>query len=343
LQGNQLNVTIFGAGSIGCYLGGQLAHAGMKVRLIGRERFKTAIKENDLTLTHYARDKITVRENLVFDLGVAGPQDNADADIVLITVKSQDSETAGKELAGILKKDTIVISFQNGVGNAETLKTAMPGHIVLGGMVPFNVTGTGPGKFHCGTEGNLAVETIDNENLVAMQAAFARAGQDCDLSEDIKAVQWGKLLVNLNNALNALAGVPLKTCLAEKEYRTALASMIEEALGILKHAGIKPANFGKNSIDKTLKVLRLPNWLYRLIMNSIVKIDASARSSMLDDLEAGRTPEIDYLQGEVVKLATDIGMSAPINEKVIKLVHEAFAEGQSPKMDGREILRAITL
>ncbi len=344
MKGKQLNVTIFGAGSIGCYLGGQLASAGMKVRLIGRERFKTAIEENGLTLTHYARDTITVRENLVFDLDVSSPEDvdNIDTDIVLITVKSQDSETAGKALAGILKKDTIVISFQNGVGNAETLKSAMPGHTVLGGMVPFNVTGKGPGQFHCGTEGNLAIEAIDDENLVALQAAFARAGQDCDLSEDIKAVQWGKLLVNLNNALNALAGVPLKTCLAEKEYRTALANMIEEALEILKTAGIKPANFGKNSIDKTLKVLRLPNWLYRLIMNSIVKIDASARSSMLDDLEAGRMPEIDYLQGEVVRLANDIGMSAPINEKVIKLVHAAFAEERSPKMSGREILRAIT-
>ncbi|UTW56091.1 2-dehydropantoate 2-reductase [Kordiimonas sp. SCSIO 12610] len=339
MKDNQLNVTIFGAGSIGCYLGGQLASAGMKVRLIGRERFKAAIEENGLTLTHYARNSLFISENLTFDLDAS---DASDADIVLITVKSQDSETAGRELANILDKEAIIISFQNGIGNADALRSVMPDHRVLGGMVPFNVTGTGAGRFHCGTEGNLAVEAMDSDALRALQAAFEQVGQGCDLKEDIKAVQWGKLLVNLNNALNTLAGVPLKTCLAERDYRTALASMIDEALGILKVAGITPANFGKNSIDKTLKVLRLPNWLYRLIMNSIVKIDANARSSMLDDLEAGRAPEVDYLQGEVVKLALQVGESAPISETVMALVKDAFEKGKSPKLSGAEILKAIT-
>ena len=69
----------------------------------------------------------------------------------------------------------------------------------------------------------------------------------------------------------------------------------------------------------------------------MIKIDAAARSSMLDDLEAGRDPEIDYLQGEIVRLAKKHGRTAPINARMIEAVHAAFAAGASPKMTGKEI------
>jgi len=334
-----LNVAVFGAGSIGCYVGGQLASAGANIRLIGRERFKKAIEQNGLNLTHYARDPINVGAgDIAFDLDC---HDATDADIVLITVKSQDTYAAGQELAKTLNKDTLVISFQNGIGNADCLRDAMPGFTVLGGMVPFNVTGTGPGKLHCGTEGDLWVENHGSPALAEMQHLFQIRDQGCALSNDIAATQWGKLLVNLNNAMNTLCGIPLKACLGQREYRLALAAMIEEALGVLHEAGIKPAKFGKNTPEKMIKVLRLPNLIYRIIMNSVVKIDANARSSMLDDLEAGRTTEIDYLQGEIVKLAAAKGAKAPINATIMSLVKQAFEGGKSPMMSGTDILKAI--
>jgi 2-dehydropantoate 2-reductase len=253
-------------------------------------------------------------------------------------VKSQDTKAAGQELAKFLNKDAIVISFQNGIGNADTLQEVMPDYTVLGAMVPFNVTGNGPGRFHCGTEGDLWVEQHPTSILLELQSMFQSIEQGCILSDDIKAVQWGKLLVNLNNAMNTLAGLPLKACLIQRDYRKALAFMIEEALGILKAANIKPAKFGKSTPEKMIKVLRLPNFLYRLIMNSIVKIDDDARSSMLDDLDAGRVSEIDYLQGEIVKLAQKGHQQAPVNEIIMKLVREAFTKGASPKMSGADLL-----
>ncbi len=76
-------------------------------------------------------------------------------------------------------------------------------------------------------------------------------------------------------------------------------------------------------------------------MNSVVKIDANARSSMLDDLEAAPTTEIDYLQGEIVKLAAAKGAKAPINATIMSLVKQAFEGGKSPRMSGTDILKAI--
>ena len=127
----------------------------------------------------------------------------------------------------------------------------------------------------------------------------------------------------------------------QRDYRRALAALIDEGLTIVRASGVDPADFGKTSADKMIKILRLPNFIYSIIMSKIVKIDSTALSSMLDDLEMGRESEIDYLQGEIVKLAQQIGQSAPYNKKILKLVNQAFKEGKSPKMSGADLYHAL--
>ena len=127
----------------------------------------------------------------------------------------------------------------------------------------------------------------------------------------------------------------------QRDYRRALAALIDEGLTIIRASGVEPADFGKTSADKMIKILRLPNFIYGFIMNRIVKIDENARSSMLDDLEMGRDSEVSYLQGEVVKLAQKIGQSAPYNKKILELVNQAFIEGKSPSMSGTDLYRAL--
>jgi len=276
-----MKIAIFGAGSIGCYLGGQLAHAGAEVIFIGRQKFKSEIEANGLTLTHFERDEIALTpDQFTFSLDA---KDIGSADIILLTTKSQDTLKAAQAIKVHAKADAITISFQNGVSNPDVLRSILSQE-VLGAVVPFNVTGKGPGKFHCGTEGDLTVENIDDLRLVTLQNLFVKAGQGFIISNNILAVQWGKLLVNLNNALNTLTGGTLKAGLLQRDYRKALSMIISEALGVVRGAGIEPANFGKASPAKMIKILRLPNFLYAGSMNKIVKIDAAARSSMLDDL-----------------------------------------------------------
>lgn len=330
-----LKITVFGAGSVGCYVGGQLVHAGAQVCFIGRTRYQKDLTEHGLTLTHYARDTVHIAADKIdFQTEAANLQD---ADVVLVTVKSRDTEEAGRTLNERLNRDALVISLQNGVDNADRLRRAMPAYNVLAGMVPFNVTGTGPGAFHCGTEGDLCIESDTSATLIRLQEAFLRSGQGCVLSPNIAAVQWGKLLINLNNALNTLAGNTLYAGLMQRDYRRALALMVEEALCIVSHAGIHPEKFGKATPEKMIRILRLPNWLYGVVMNRVLKIDTSARSSMLDDLETGRESEIDYLQGAIVRLARKTGQEAPINASVLRKVKEAFAKGESPRMTGSDI------
>ena len=334
-KSDQLRVAVFGAGSIGCYLGGQLALGGAHVTFIGRARFQVDLSKNGLTLTHFERSKFHVPfERFEF---ATDPAALKNADIVLVCVKSQDSADAAAQILPHIKPGSMIISFQNGVSNPEVLSEGLPGHVVLGGVVPFNVTGTGPGRFHCGTEGDLVVQDHADPRLASLKIAFEACGQALILAADINAVQWGKLLVNLNNALNALSGGTLHEGLSQRAYRMSLALMIEEGLTVLNGAGIKPAQFGKASIHQTLKILRLPNFAFKIIMALVLKIDRKARSSMLDDLEMGRGPEVEYLQGEIVRLAGKTDQSAPINQAVMTAVLSAFEAGRSPKLSGDEI------
>ena len=337
---DKLNIAIFGAGSIGCYLGGQLLQADQNVSFIGRRTFQKALLENGLSLTHFERPPIKISPDKI--KYYLEPRLIAEADVILVTVKSQDTETAGKSIAQYAKNNALIISFQNGVNNVSVLKNALPENTVVGGVVPFNVTGTGPGKFHCGTEGNLSLQSGDLR-VEALKTVFSMSGQGVDVFDDILPIQWGKLLVNLNNALNTLTGGTLKEGLMQRDYRKALAAIILEGLTIIRGAGIEPANFGKASAEKMIKILRLPNFIYKIIMNKIVKIDASARSSMLDDLEMGRVSEVEFLQGEIVKLAASTDRKAPHNHKILILVNQAFLKGRSPQLSGTDICLELGL
>ncbi|WP_409432463.1 2-dehydropantoate 2-reductase [Litorimonas sp. RW-G-Af-16] len=330
------HIVILGAGSIGCYLGGLLQHGGSaRVTFIGRERYQTAIANHGLTLTHFSRDPIHL-DQVDFQIDYVAL---ATADIILLCTKSQDTEDAANIIKTHAKADVQVISFQNGIRNPETLRQGLPKAKIIPAIVPFNVTPAGAGAFHCGTEGALVVGAgVDN----AVLEAFTAAGQPIKVEDNILAAQWAKMAVNLNNALNTLAGGTLREGLLQRDYRRALALIVEEALVVAKANGVTPSTFNGRRPEQLIATLRLPNWAYKILMQLIVKIDAKARSSMQDDLDAARVSEIDYLQGEIVRHAAFVGIEAPYNAAVLRMTQAAFAKGQSPKMTGTEILSAIS-
>ena len=140
---------------------------------------------------------------------------------------------------------------------------------------------------------------------------------------DMKAVLWGKLLINLNNALVALSGLPLATELADRRWRLILAGQIDEGLAAMKASGIAPARIGGLRPGLLPKLLRLPDWLFKLIARRMLAIDPQARSSMWDDLQRGQLTEIGELQGAVLRLAEKAGTPAPLLNRVTALVREA--------------------
>lgn len=317
-------ICLFGAGSIGCYIGGRIASAGCHVKLIGREPLRLALTRSGLHLTDLLGADLCVKPDafcFTTDTDAA-----VDAELVMVTVKSADTAQAASSLAKVLKPGTVVISFQNGMGNAALLRQTLQQQTVLSGMVQFNVLNRGRGHFHQGSEGALEVE--QHPAIEPFRELFARAGLPLKQHREMVPVQWAKLVLNLNNPINALSNLPLKEELSQPAFRKSLALAQAEALRLIGSAGIRPASLTPLPPNWIPLLLKAPTWLFRLLANKMLAIDPLARSSMWEDLEAGRKTEVDWLNGEIVRLAEKMGRLAPVNATLIALIREAEAGGK---------------
>jgi len=307
-------VAVMGAGSVGCYVGGRLQAAGLAVHYVGRPRVLQALRRQGLTLSDLDGRQLRLpAESLA--LHEAPP---ADAALVLLCTKSGATAAAAARLAEVCAPGTPVLSLQNGVSNAELAAAVAPALDWIAGMVPFNIAELGPGRYHRGTFGRLAAQR--HPALAAWLPAFERAGLPLVLHDDLRPVQWGKLLLNLNNPVNALSGLPLRAELLEHDCRVVWAALQAEALAALRRAGIQPAALTPVAPGLLPHLLRLPTPLFRRLAARMLKVDEKARSSMADDLALGRPTEIDAICGAVVRLAADHGLAAPRCARMVELL-----------------------
>ena len=335
-SGNPMRFIVLGAGVIGCYVGGRLAAAGYEVTLVGRPRVTEAMARDGLTISdldgfkaHLAPQQLQLVNSLAAAWSTQRVEGTATAGgqtVVLLCVKGGATASAARELGACCPAGTVVLSLQNGVDNVVRIATAAPGLVALPGMVPYNVVMPGPAHVHRGTTG--ALRLARHPVTEAMLPLLTAAGLPTALSDDMPAVQWGKLLLNLNNPINALSGLPLREQLLQRDYRRVLASLQSEALAALDAAGIVPAQVASASPRVLPHLLRLPNWLFTRVAARLLRIDASARSSMWDDLQQGRATEIDDLCGAVVRLAAQHAVPAPGNTAIARLVR-AHRPGQT--------------
>jgi len=292
------------------------------VCFIGRPRVLQQLREHGLTLTDLDGRRCQVTADRL-QFAEAVPAD-ARPGLVLLSVKSPATAGAAAELGAGLAPGTLVLSLQNGISNARIAQQAAPTLQVLPGMVPYNIVELAPGAYHRATTGQLAA--LDDPRLARWCEPFERAGVPLDLHADMTPVQWGKLLLNLNNTVNALSGMPLRAQLLDRGYRRCFAALAGEALTVLERAGIEPARIVALSPRAWLRVLRLPTPLFRIVAARSLCIDAKARSSMADDLALGRRTEVDALCGEVVRLAHAHGLRAPCNQRMVELLDGAWPE-----------------
>jgi 2-dehydropantoate 2-reductase len=325
-------IGVAGAGSIGCFVGGMIAAAGRRVALLARPRMVQEIESHGLTLTSYEgseRKIAPARLTLSDDPGVF-----ADAGVVLVTVKSADTAEIAEAIARHAPPDAVVVSLQNGVGNASQLRQRLPGRVVLAAMVPFNVIATGEGRFHRATSGDIVIEEDDADTAGRLSVP----GLTMRPSRDIAGVQWGKLLVNLNNAINALSDLPLRQQLAQRSWRVLFADQIAEGLAAIRADGIRPVSSTPVPASWTPHLLRLPDAMFGIVLGRTMKIDPQARSSMWEDLQRGRRTEIDYLQGVITEIAERRQLEVPLSRRIVALIKRAEVAGQgSPRLTPEQI------
>lgn len=317
-------IVIAGAGSIGCFVGGLLALGGRQVVLLARPRIAAEVREHGLRLASFEGWSERIEPSALI-LETDPARALAGAAIVLVTVKSGQTRDMAALIAAHAPARAKVISLQNGLDNARRLAAALPGRAVHAGMVSFNVLHLGGGRFHRGTSGPLVI--------AAGAPVLAAPHLDIIAHPRMDAVLAGKLVYNLNNALNALSGLPLQAQLADRRWRRILAACQDEALAIFAAMGIAPWSLGRLPVRRFPLVLRLPDFLFRLASRAGPRIDSAARSSMWEDLERGRATEIDELQGKIVALGHELGISTPANDLVLAAVRKAEGNGPgSPRL-----------
>lgn len=346
-----MNIIVIGAGAIGCYIAGRLATAGEQITLVGRARTVEPIALNGLTVTdlqgfkaHVAADLTAKYLNVASNLKLAtqnlfknqaAPNQKT---VVLLCVKGGATLAAAQEIVDCCPAGISIVSLQNGVDNVARIKTAAPQMYTNAGMVPYNVVMKTASHVHRTSMGKIYMEQSDvTTELVAI---FNAAGLLATTSNDMRSVQWGKLLLNVNNPVNALSDLPLRDQLLNRDFRYVFATLQLEALAAIRAAGIEPIQLAAVKPRVLPYLLKLPNLLFTRLAKKMLHMDASARSSMWDDIQHGRITEVEDMCGAVVRLAKQVGTKAPCNEAISKLI---ATHSKGHRLTGSELRQALKI
>lgn len=322
-------IVIAGAGAIGCFVGGMLQNAGADVSFLGRPRILDSLRAQGLRLTDYSGLDVALPAASL-DLHET-PKILGQADVVLVCVKSAATAELARVIAAHAPAHAIIVSLQNGMGHAATLRAALPARDIRAGMVPFNVVPMAQGVFHRATSGDIVIAQGETDLAGILSVAAMVVTQDAD----IKALQWGKFLLNLNNAPNALSGMALHAQLLDRDWRRLMADQMREALMVLRAQGCVIKSTTGVPPGLVPYILRLPTPLFKRVAARMLTIDPQARTSMAYDLSAGRPTEVDAFQGRIIEMAQAHGIAAPVCARVLAAVKQAEAVGLTPHSPDR--------
>lgn len=301
-----MKVGVMGAGAVGAFFGARLAAAGADVVLVARARHADAI----------ARDGLSVRSatgTTVVPVAVATTAEAlADRDVVLVTVKSGDTEAVGGLLAPVLAPDALVMSLQNGVDNAWRLRAVAPQPVVPG-VVYVSVEMDGPGRVRHNGGGRLifgtpltdpARQAMDDARLARVVALFEAAGVPARVSPDVRVDLWTKLNSNCAyNAISALTRHRYGMLVGDDGVRTVMDLVTDEIAAVAAADGVPVT---RASLGEAVR--------------AIAEAMPQALSSTAQDLLAGRRTEIDDLNGFIVRRGAALGVPTPVNRTLHALV-----------------------
>ncbi len=314
-------IVVVGAGAVGSLLGGLLARAGEDVTLIARQAHVEAIRAAGLRITGVLGEfAVQIKAAQALDFR---------PDLVLLAVKTQDVEAVCR-LMGPFVQTTPLLTLQNGVRSHEIAASLLPRANILCGVVMFNVQFVKPGEITYARGGSLVIGEafgVNGQRVRDLQAILNRA-IPTNISGDIHGAHWTKLLVNnVANGLEAMTGLAIRECMRYAGLRRIGTLALKEGYQAINKSGFHLAPLPGVPAPALTLILRSPlplaAWVLSRSMGSLKTL-----SSTLQSLRRGRPTEIDYLNGEIVRLGRQIGMATPYNSMILAVVHEVERTGQ---------------
>ena len=290
----KLKIAVMGAGAVGCYYGGMLARAGHDVTLIARPQHVAAMERDGLRLQTLTFDE-QVHVKASFDASAV-----QGVDLVLFSVKSSDTEAAGRLIQPFLRADALVMCLQNGVDNADRLRAVLPGQAVAAAVVYVATEMAGPGHVKHNGRGDLVIEPSGTAGAVQ---ALRAAGVPTEVSNNVRGALWAKLMLNCAyNAVSAITQLPYGKTVAGEGITDVMRDVVAECLAVAQAEGVQVAG------DVHAAVANLAASMPRQF------------SSTAQDLARGKRSEIDYLNGLVVRRGEALGIATPANRVLWALV-----------------------
>jgi 2-dehydropantoate 2-reductase len=289
-----MKIAVMGAGGIGSYLGAMLARSGVEVTLVCRGRHLAAIRQRGLSLS-------TPKESFCIPVA-ATDRAEGEHDVIIQAVKLYDLESSTQQMLPMVGAGTVVLPIQNGVTAAEDVSAVVGGKRVLGGTVFINSHVVAAGEVVSKSEGNTVflgeLSGARSERAMALESLCRNAGIDARFSSDIKAEQWRKFIpVAGLSALASLCRQPIGPILQDsslkKLYQTAMREVAELAAA---------------------KGIALETDIVERMLALAGRYKYDARVSMLEDLEAGKPLELEWLSGYVSREAAKLGLATPFHD-----------------------------
>ena len=297
----RLRFAVMGAGAVGCYFGALLARAGHRVTLIGRQAHVQAIEAHGLRLQSATLDEHVRLSASTEAKAVAG------ADVVLLCVKSTDTETAARQIQPHLAPGALVLTLQNGVDNDERVRAVLgPAQPVAAAVVYVATAMAGPGHVRHFGRGDLLIAPSPISERLARE--LGAAGVPTQVSANVRGALWAKLVINCAyNALSAITQRPYGWLVQQDGASAVIADLVAECLAVAQADGV-----------------RLDGDIHAGVRDIAQSMPAQL-SSTAQDLARGRPSEIEHLNGYVVRRGAALGVATPVNQALLVLVRMAEA------------------
>jgi 2-dehydropantoate 2-reductase len=318
-----VRVVVYGAGAIGSLVGARLYEAGVSVQLIGREAQVNAIRANGLQVKG-------LQESHVVQLPAATSLDGP-ADIILLTVKSQDVQDACRMIAQ-KNSDAIVVTMQNGVRSDREAADILGRDRIVGCVLNISATYLEPGLIEQNTREFLQVGAPFPEAAARVDSVMTLLSPALRvvIAPDIARARWTKLMANLNNAIMAITGLPIGKALRHP-------GLARLSIGTIRE-GVRTAQLGGFGLDQSrrARTFRLMSTLpmslgYRIFRKRLAgnfPPESTYGPSTLQSLQRGSSSELAYLNGEIVTLGKQIGRPTPYNTGLLEQGLAVFATGR---------------
>ncbi len=303
-------IAVLGAGALGSLYGGYLALAGCPTALIStNHRHMRAVAENGLVIEKQAeallvRGLITVTDAPSL---LRVPTFSHGPDLLLVCVKSVDTAEAAAAAVPLVRKDTVVLTLQNGLGNVETMSALLPVECITAGVSYCGAGLQAPGRVREAGKGKTIIGELDGAvtpRLLFLQRLFNRSGLPAETSRDVTGLIWTKLMANAGiNAVAALRGIRNGEILEDPETLDLMQRAAAEAFAVARAKGITPA------------VPDVQEYVRRTVLDTCENY-----ASMVQDVRAKRRTEVECINGAVAAEGKRLGIPTPVNEMLTERV-----------------------